>query len=335
MSEKQGSIRRGRSADPEDCAAIAEINNLVYPEFPETAEELMHRDRKREEDMADPEKPIKWARWLWEEDGRVLGNCSYSQSAWMYHPRKFDVWVIVHPEHRERGIGASLYEHVMAEVSAFEPVKLSTWICPEKTPASPAFLENRGWKAGMKVWDSKLDLTSWDPAPFMDAVARVEEQGIRFTTYDELSRSDPDYLRKLYEMEREIWQDVPLPDKQTDPGLDWYVRHVTDSPNLYPEAWHLAMDGDRPVGLSCLWKQKSGEHLSTGLTGTARSHRRRGIAMGLKVKALSFAKGQGHPWVMTDNEENNVGMVGINKRLGFVDYPSWRGYEMILGEDEA
>ena len=187
----------------------------------------------------------------------------------------------------------------------------------------------------MKVWDSKLDLTTWDPAPFAGAVERVESQGIRLSTFAELRRQDPDYLRKLYEMEREIWQDIPLPDKQTDPGFEWYVRHVADSPNLYPEAWQVAMDGDRPVGLSCLWKQKAGEHLGTGLTGVVRSHRRRGIAMAMKVNALSFAKAQGHPWVMTDNEENNTGMIDINKRLGFVDYPSWRGYELILKPEEA
>jgi GNAT superfamily N-acetyltransferase len=222
----------------------------------------------------------------------------------------------------------------MRELAAFDPIKISTWACAEKTPQTPPYLEKRGWRRGMKIWDSKLDLTSWDPAPFLGAVERAEKQGIGLTSLAALRDRDPDFARKVYEMEREIWQDIPLPDKQTDPGFDWYRRHVIEAPNLYPEAFWLGMDGDRPVGLSCLWKQKSGNHLGTGLTGTLRAYRKRGLATALKVKALSFAKAKGHPWVKTDNEENNVGMVGINKRLGFVDYPSWQGFELILGPEE-
>ncbi len=317
-----------------DCDAIADIHNALFPEFPETGEEIAHSDEQRIKDMEDPDKPIKWKRWVWEEDGRVVASGSYGQSPWMYHPRKFEIWVQVHPDFHRRGIGGSLYEHILGEVMAFDPIKLSSWTCPEKAPQSVGFLESRGYKGGMKVWDSKLTLADWDPTPFLGAITRVEEQGIRMVDLSELREMWPDWDRRIYEMESEIWEDIPLPDKQTDPGFEWFKRHVLESPNLYPEAFWYAVDGERPVGLSCLWKQKSGNHLATGLTGTSRSHRKRGIAMGLKVKALSFAKSQGHPWVMTDNEENNVGMIGINKRLGFQDYPSWMGFDQVLKEEK-
>ena len=332
MSKIATAIRPFEAGDYKDVTAI---NNALWPEFPTTAEEIAHRDQKRDEDMKDPDKPIQWKRFVWAEDGRVLASAAYEQSPWIYHPRKFEFWIMVHPEAFRRGIGSALYEHLMAELEPFDPVKLSTWTCPEKTPQTPAFLEARGWKPGMKVWDSKLDLETWDPEPFAAALTRAEEQGIRLVSLAELRDSDPDWQRKTYEMEREIWKDIPLPDKQTDPGFEWYKRHLFESPNLYPEAWFMTLDGERPVGLSCLWKQKSGNHLANGLTGTLREYRKRGLAMAMKVKVLSFAKAQGHPWVMTDNEENNVGMIGINKRLGFVDYPSWMGYELHLAEEES
>jgi len=317
----------------DDYEAIAQINNALFPEFPETAGEIAHADEQRIQDMEDPEKPIKWKRYVWEEDGRVVGFGSYGQSPWMYHPRKFEVWTAVHPEFQRRGIGSRLFGHIVEEVTAFDPIKLSSWTCPEKVPATVPFLESRGFVGGMKVWDSKLTLDDWDPTPFLGAVTRVEEQGIRLVDMVELREMWPDWDRRIYEMEREIWKDIPLPDKQTDPGFEWFKRHVLESPNLYPEAAWFAVDGEAVVGLSAPWRQKAGDHLATGLTGVSRSHRRRGVAMGLKVKSLGFAKGQGHPWVMTDNEENNVGMIGINKTLGFQDYPSWMGFDKILKEE--
>jgi mycothiol synthase len=323
-----------RLFDKGDYEVIAEINNLLFPEFPETAEEIAYHDVQRLKDMEDPDMPIKWKRWVLEEGGRVVGSCFYSQSPWMYHPRKFNIWVAVHPEFHGRGIGGVLYEHVIESVTDFDPIKLSAWICPEKTPQSVGFLESRGFKGGMKVWDSKLTLDDWDPTPFLGAVTRAEEQGLRLVNLVELQELFTDWDHKIYEMEREIWKDIPLPDKQTDPGFEWFKRHVIESPNLYPEAAWYALDGDRPVAMSVLWKQKAGNHLATGLTGTSRTHRKRGIAMALKVKALGFAKSQGHPWVITDNEENNVGMIGINKSLGFQDYPSWRGFEKVLKEEK-
>jgi len=330
MKETATKIRLHRDGD---YAALAEIHNALFPEFPETAEEIAHHDVQRAKDEHDPEKPIKWKRFSWEEDGRVVAAGNYSQSPWMYHPRKFELWAMVHPDFQGRGIGGLLFGRILEEVMAFDPVKLSCWTCPEKAPRSVSFLEKRGFKGGMKVWDSKLTLDDWSPDPFAGAVARVEGQGIRLVDMVALRELWPDWDRRIYEMEREVWKDIPLPDEQTDPGFEWFKRHVLESPSLYPEAAWFAVDGERPVGLSALWKQKAGNHLATGLTGVLRSHRRRGIAMALKVKALGYAKSQGHPWVMTDNEEHNVGMIGINKTLGFKVYPSWMGFEKILEEE--
>lgn len=315
-----------------DYESIVRINNALFPEFPEAVEELARHDEQRRLDMKDPDKPIKWLRWVLEEEGRVAAYGGYSQSPWIYHPRKFKISMAVQPEFQRRGLGKALYDHIMKAVMVFDPIKLSAWTCAEKVPQTPGFLERRGYRAGMKTWDSKLDLASWDPASFAGEVTRALEQGISLVSLDKLMETMPDWDRKIYEMERDIWKDIPLPDEQTDPGFEWFKRQILESPNLYLEASWFALDGDLPVSMSALWKSKADNHLSTGLTGTARSHRRRGIATALKVKALSYAKAQGHPYVNTDNEENNVGMIGINK-LGFVDYPSWQCFELILKEE--
>jgi GNAT superfamily N-acetyltransferase len=57
-----------------------------------------------------------------------------------------------------------------------------------------------------------------------------------------------------------------------------------------------------------------------------RSHRRRGIAVGLKVHALKFAKDLGYKRTITENAAVNVGMLAINGQLGFVRNPAWVRY---------
>ena len=93
-----------RLFEPRDYREIAAINNALWPEFPNTAEEIAHHDQKRDEDSKDPDRPIKWRRWVWEEEGRVAAVVNYNQSPWIYHPRKFEVWLMVHPDFHRRGI---------------------------------------------------------------------------------------------------------------------------------------------------------------------------------------------------------------------------------------
>ena len=71
------------------------------------------------------------------------------------------------------------------------------------------------------------------------------------------------------------------------------------------------------------------EKIDTGLTGVIRSHRRRGIAMALKVQALEFARQRGFQTVMTDNEEKNP-MYQLNLKLGFKPKPAWIDFEKQL-----
>ena len=106
-------------------------------------------------------------------------------------------------------------------------------------------------------------------------------------------------------------------------------------PDYIPEGYFLALDGDRYVGMSSLWNRrvKKGE-VYTKLTGVVRSHRRRGIATALKVRAHEFAKSIGAEVVVTDNEENNP-MYDLNVRLGFKPMPAWLLFRKLLKEEDG
>jgi RimJ/RimL family protein N-acetyltransferase len=144
---------------------------------------------------------------------------------------------------------------------------------------------------------------------------------------EELGASDPVVWRKLYEMWLDVRHDMPIPPGEVRtavPFEQW--RGQLDVPSLYPAAFFIALDGDRFVGTSQLFRSPEPEELRTGLTGTVRTHRRRGIALALKIHALTFARQMGFKRTITENSAENVGMLAINQQLGFVRNPAWVRY---------
>ena len=86
------------------------------------------------------------------------------------------------------------------------------------------------------------------------------------------------------------------------------------------------------MGLSTLSKDLANpKRLWVGITGTLRSHRRKGIATALKLKTIQYAIDYGAEWIQTGNEENNP-MYDLNVMLGFKPMPAWLEMRKILEE---
>lgn len=305
-----------------DYRGVMAVENTVWPDFPRTVEEWKHRDATR-----DPQYLFR--RFVVEAQGEMVALGIYCEPWWSFKPGKFHMEVSVLPDYRRRGIGAALYEKFIADLAERKPAVLTSW-SRENQVEGIRFLTKRGFEQVMRAPISLLEVTSFDPAPFSAYPRRVAEQNIEIRPLSEIAAVDPDWKRKFWELDWELSQDVPSPDPITMTSFDVYEKDLYGSPNFTPEAQFIALDGKQWVGMSGLWRSQADSHmLHTGLTGVVRSHRRRGIAIAMKLRGIDFARRYGARTIETDNEEGNP-MFQINLRLGFEPQPALLDFEKRL-----
>lgn len=312
-----------RPFEPTDAEyeAVLAVHNATSPDYAETPAEWRHGDETR-----DPK--LKFQRYVALDGGQIVGFGAYYQPGWAFHPRKFGLSITVHPDHQGRGAGSALYNALSDALAPFSPLLVRTR-AREDWSRGVRFILDRGFVEDMREWESHLDVAAFDPAPFAGAEAKMREHGIAIKSMVDLS-DDPDRDRKIYELDIDVARDVPSPDDYTPMDFERYQEVALKNPGIIPEAWLVAVDGDKYVGVSTLWKSEANSDLYNGLTGVRRDYRRKGIALGLKLRNIAYAKRIGAPVIKTWNESNNRAMLGINEALGFVKQPAWVNYHKDL-----
>jgi mycothiol synthase len=310
-----------RPFGPDDYEQIAAVSNAAYsdadgrPMVPARAQDLRETDEERP-------PHIRFGRWVAVAGGQVVGVAEHDQTPHRYHPRKFWVDLYVQPDYQGRGIGSALYEQLMAALDPLDWLTLRLGIREDLTRGRE-FLARRGWHEAMRQYESLLDVTTFDPAPYAGAEQRLAEQGIRIRTYDELA-SDPGRDQKLWDMVWAIRQDLPELDEPTREPLDVFLQKRIYDPSIVREAYYVALDGEQYVGYTHHARMPDHmEKLRIAQTGVLRPYRQRGLGLALKLRGIAYARDHGYHWLRTVNESNNRPILALNEQLGFVKLPAW------------
>ncbi|MBC8174099.1 MAG: GNAT family N-acetyltransferase [Candidatus Marinimicrobia bacterium] len=298
-----------------DYRAFVDVDNAVWSDFPWTVEEWKHNDQSR-----NPEYLYK--RLVVEKNGKIVGYANYGECSWDYVPGKYSIFISVHPDYQRKGIGTTLYEHVLDILSKRNPKQLVVTTREDKKGAIH-FLEKHQFKLIQREPVSHLRIDSFDFKKYEWVFSEMKAQGIQLFLLSQLQEIDPVWDRKLWELDWEIVQDIPSPDPPTRQPFEIWKKHELESPNYNPDTWIVAVDGDRYVGMSNLnTSQAEPEKTFTDLTGVVRSHRRKYIATAMKIRGIKAAKKYGTKIIVTENEENNP-MFYLNIQLGFEPKPAW------------
>ena len=311
-------LRPFADADYPEFVAIA---NESYPDYGWTIREVRAFDAEW--------RPAGFfeRRVVAEENGVPVGYSDVLNSRGQFVPANYHLEVVVRPSARRRGIGLALYRDAEAVLRAREAHWARNAV-KESLVGSVAFANKIGAVELKRDWESRLDVTSFDPAPFADA--RAAPAGVRLTTLADALARDADAVRKAYALHAEARIDVPGLDPATPSPYERFEADVLHRPWSLPEAYFLAIREGRYVGESSLAKIGTDPTLlHQNLTGVLRDQRGQGIAMALKLKTVEYARSRGYKKIRTWNDSLNTPMLAINVALGFVREPAW----IVFGKD--
>jgi GNAT superfamily N-acetyltransferase len=292
-----------------EYAALADVVVAANPADPQTEQSLRHLDvylRRRE---------LVPTRIVAEDAaGRLIGH-----GVVVGRGPTPGAEVGVVPDARRRGLGTALLAELELLARANGAIALRTrWVAASDGPAL-AFVARHGFGEHERAWPSTLELASFDPSPYAGAEERLVADGIRITTLMEEGLTEP-VLARVCALHNACVRDIPSRDAPayTDVALDAWITWMVEGPNAIPEALFLAIDGGAYVGMSALDRSGPAGMVHQGFTGVLPSHRGRGIAAALKLRAIAHAREAGFRAIHTRQHAGNAPMLHLNARLGFV-----------------
>ena len=131
----------------------------------------------------------------------------------------------------------------------------------------------------------------------------------------------------VYEVDMITTADVPMTDAVTNLPFDEWLQSTWRRPTLTLDGSFAAIEDGRIACMTMLAANIARGRAFTEFTATLREYRRRGLAEHVKRASLRWAAENGIQAAWTTNDETNVPMLELNRRLGYV--PRLRRVEYI------
>jgi GNAT superfamily N-acetyltransferase len=290
-----------RELRPGDLGAVAALLRRIRGDNLFTERGVRH-DVEAEPDRADA------ARWVADRGG-VVGYAVVMRYWWRQSNDAY-AWIGVAPEARRLGIGHSLAGLVDEHLAGLGVDGVYTDVVQD--PGGESFARARGFLVDRVDRVSVLDPRTTDLAELADRRERAAADGYELTTLDTIGD-----LRALYELTLEVGDDMPSMGAPHSITFEEWQASLLRFPELRPGASAVVTRDGLPVAFSLLSVDLDSRRARNEETGTARAHRRRGLATLAKLATIRWAREHGIESILTDNAEANAGMLAINARLGY------------------
>ncbi|MFD5702133.1 GNAT family N-acetyltransferase [Streptomyces lasiicapitis] len=291
-------VRALRPTDPADTTAFAAVRRACLPAMLSTSASVAF-------DAAHAHPDAHYLQLVAESGGEVIGTAQTSIAYDSPEPGQGSANIYVHPGRRGLGAGSLLLRTAEEYLAGKGATTLYSWVLD--TPENRAFAARRGFRASRSAHFLRLDLANGDLPPRPPLPAGVElRTGADFA-------ADP---RPLFDLDAETVADEPSDVAAEFTDYEHWLAETWHHPLMNQELTTVAVVDGRPAAFS-MARTDDASHYSSGMTGTARAHRGRGLAKLAKNDSLHRARAAGFTEAFTGNDAGNGPMLAINKYFGY------------------
>jgi GNAT superfamily N-acetyltransferase len=281
----------------DDAASFAELRSAVRPYRVITAAGT----RNAWQSMPESAKHLCL---IAEIDGRAIGGGYAYLIHWTSEVGAAAMDVMVHRDHRRRGIGGRIYDTLDRHLRDSGASRL--YCSANDEPETARWCSQRKFEPTRDVRFSHLDLTDVDALPPIPPLP----PGVTVATFAEIGPE------ALYPLGAAASLDEPGDITADAVTYEAWLADTWQSPkNDYDASTVVLVDG---VPAAYTQVEVDGAHrMWSGGTGTLPEHRGKGLAKIAKSIALRRAAQAGITAAFTGNDEANQPMLAINEWLGY------------------
>jgi GNAT superfamily N-acetyltransferase len=289
-----------REFRPEDAEQVAEVRRAAVPHLVCTGEAVAW-------EAANAPAGAR-LRWLVAEDdaGRVVGCADTGLNVESAEEGHAFLHTAVRPDTLGRGTGAALVDTAERYLTGVGAADVHTWVADEEH--ARGFAERRGYVRSRSARFLALDLSGADLPPAPDPLPA----GVELRTAADFAAD----LRPLYEADVECVADEPSDVAAAPAPFEEWLLLNWARPDFDADLTTVVLrDGE--VAAYSVAQVDGRDRYSSGMTGTRRACRGRGLARLAKTDSLRRARAAGYTRAFTGNDTENRPMLAVNSRLGY------------------
>ncbi|MBC9715355.1 GNAT family N-acetyltransferase [Streptomyces sp. TRM66268-LWL] len=287
-----------RAFCPEDASAATEVLRAALPFMVTTPEAMLW-------DASHAAPASRYQLFVAERGGEIVARGEAGIAHESSTPGQAFANVYVRPEHRGHGVGALVLRTAEEYVADAGADTVYSWVLDEV--ANRSFAERRGYRASRSAHFLRLDLAEGSLPSLPALPADVELVPVS---------SFADDPRPMFALDAECTADEP---GDLDASLDDFGEWLDSTwrhPLLDRELSTVALVDGTPAAFTAA-RTDGRTRYASGMTGTARAFRGRGLAKLAKTDSLHRARAAGYTEAFTGNDSGNGPMLAINKWFGY------------------